>query len=137
MASAPSAPYSPAPTAPLSVHTTGATAGGFNGAAKPDVSPVSEKTPAFTAMPVARKEVSSGKGMTPPIPVSSPAPTEVSGSAVPERHEVHSESTGTSMVSGHGHGQSQGQGRWVYEVSGQGGAVELGGGEEEGRGLFR
>lgn len=131
-------PYQP-PAQPLQVHTTGAT--GF-ASSKPDISPIEEKTPAFTQNSVSRKQVASGVASpisqgTPhtahasPVPAGSPAqtPMEVAGSAPPDRHEVHSESTTAVYRSG----PDGGQGRWVYEVSGQqgggagrDGAYELG-----------
>ncbi|OAG05305.1 uncharacterized protein CC84DRAFT_1206740 [Paraphaeosphaeria sporulosa] len=114
--------------APLHVQTNnGAGAGsGFIAPApvREDVSPISEKTPAFSQARevrpgVVRKEVPLGSA-SPPVQAASPAPTEVLGSTAPERYEVH----GHAAAGGNG-------GRWVYEMQGGGtgraGAVELGG----------
>ena len=71
---------------------------------------------------MSRKQVASGVASpisqgTPHTAHASPAqtPMEVAGSAPPDRHEVHSESTSAVYRSG----PDGGQGRWVYEVSGQ------------------
>lgn len=122
--------------APLHVQTSAPGAGAGSGfialaPVREDVSPIEEKTPAFSHQHevrpgVARKEVGSFPAASPPVQVASPAPTEVAGSAPPDRYEVHG-NAGAGGYPGGGQG-----GRWVYEMQGGGlgrdGAAELGGG---------
>ncbi|KAL5425782.1 hypothetical protein PMIN04_002395 [Paraphaeosphaeria minitans] len=119
--------YSPAP---LSTNIHSAPAFAAAAPVREPVSPLSEKTPAFSHA----SAVASGGGVARKEGASS-ASMEVLGSSPPERYEVHGDAVRAGGFGGGvGAVQKQGQGqggRWVYEMQGGGGgwdgAVELGG----------